>query len=264
MSHLTRTLGLVRAQVRHRRYMPLNRVFNYALTYIWIDVDQVVALTGRSPTWSWNRTNLTSLAREDLLAPVHLSVREAVSRQCEQDIGISLCQQDQIRLLTLPRWLGHTFNPVSFYLILRNDRPLAVVSDITNTPWGERHARAFSLLPASEQGSSTTRVVFDKDFHVSPFMPMDMQYDWRFHWKAVSDSVIHMALWREGTLWFDATLRLSIKPMTRWQQHTYGLRHMAQGMHTLARIYWQALQLWLRGVRFYPQPGRTAAQDTVT
>ena len=69
------------------------------------------------------------------------------------------------------------FNPVSFYYCFDAAGAAleAVVAEVTNTPWGERHAYVLRLRGARRRGAR--RVA--KAFHVSPFMPMDHDYDWR-------------------------------------------------------------------------------------
>ena len=83
-----------------------------------------------------------------------------------------------VRLLTQLRSLGHCFNPVSFYYCFERTASAceAVLAEVTNTPWGERHAYVL------ERGDAAGRVLrdrMDKVFHVSPFMGMDQRYDWR-------------------------------------------------------------------------------------
>ena len=83
-----------------------------------------------------------------------------------------------IRMLTHLRYFGVGFNPVTFYYCFdAEDRRVEhIVAEITNTPWNERHAY---VLP-DVGPSRVLRYRLGKEFHVSPFMPMDLAYDWRF------------------------------------------------------------------------------------
>ena len=87
-----------------------------------------------------------------------------------------------IRLLTHLRYFGYSFNPVSFYYVFdaTDTRVETIVAEITNTPWKERHAYVLPVAGAARAGGRAWRFSFEKQFHVSPFMPMDMRYDWRF------------------------------------------------------------------------------------
>ena len=112
-----------------------------------------------------------------------------------------------VRLLTHPRHFGYGFNPVNFYYCFdaTDQAPrVAIVAEINNTPWGERHCY---VLPQSANRGTPDRLQFefDKDFHVSPFMPMDMEYDWRFT-RPDDALAVHMENRRDGRKVFDATL----------------------------------------------------------
>ncbi len=69
--------------------------------------------------------------------PLDEAVRDLVADRIGERPG------GAIRLLTNVRMLGHCFNPVSFYYCHRprvRASCAAVVAQVTNTPWGERHA----------------------------------------------------------------------------------------------------------------------------
>ena len=72
-----------------------------------------------------------------------------------------------------------------------------IVAEITNTPWKERHAYVLPVAAATRMGARAWRFSFEKEFHVSPFMPMDMRYDWCFG--APGEGLhVHMENWRDG------------------------------------------------------------------
>ena len=116
------------------------------------------------------------------------------------------------------------------------------------------------MLPRShnEGTPSKLRFRFGKDFHVSPFLPMDMDYDWRF--AAPGERLlVHMENWREDMPVFDATLSLEREPL--------GSRALAGALagypfmtaKVAAAIYWQALRLWLKRTPFFTHPDKTGA-----
>ena len=65
----------------------------------------------------------------------------------------------------------------------------------------------------TRMGARAWRFSFDKEFHVSPFLPMDMRYDWYFGAPGKGLHV-HMENWRDGEARFDATLNLARQEMT--------------------------------------------------
>jgi hypothetical protein len=83
---------------------------------------------------------------------------------------------------TYHHYFGYCFNPVSFYYCYApgSARLEALVAEVSNTPWGERHCYVLDERLAAREGSSL-RYRFRKQFHVSPFMDMDFGYDWRFY-----------------------------------------------------------------------------------
>jgi hypothetical protein len=155
--------------------------------------------------------------------------------------------------------MGYGFNPVSFYYCFdAADRELeAVVAEINNTPWGERHCY---VLPAgrNEGTPSKLRFRFGKDFHVSPFLPMDMSYDWRF---SLPDGrlLVHMENWRDEALQFDATMTLDREPLAGAALAGALFRYPLMPLKVTAAIYWQAFRLWLKRVPVHTHPDKTGA-----
>ena len=118
-----------------------------------------------------------------------------------------------VRLLTHLRYAGYVFNPVSFYYCyaVGGAQLECVIAQITNTPWRERHAY---VLPVSEAHSSagSWSWSFAKTFHVSPFLPMDRRYLWRFNAPGRRLHV-HIDVCRDEATEFSATLVLQRRPL---------------------------------------------------
>jgi DUF1365 family protein len=143
-------------------------------------------------------------------------------------------------MLTTLRTLGVCFNPVTFYYCFDGDEQLAaVVADVTNTPWGERHA----YIAGAD---------LEKRLHVSPLMGMDQRYDFRAPAPGETLSV-HIESREAGDRAFDATLNLRRRPLE--------LRPLLRGtaLRTLPLIYGHAAMLRLRGVRGHAHPKETVA-----
>jgi DUF1365 family protein len=125
-----------------------------------------------------------------------------------------------------------------------------VLAEVTNTPWGESHTYALS----ESNGGRVLSGRSGKFLHVSPFMGMDHEYEWRASVPGERLSV-HIEGRRGGERAFDATLNLERRELTRRSLASATARHPMNTLHVLTRIYGQALRLKLRGVPVHPHPG---------
>lgn len=236
--------------VRHRRYQPKAHAFAYPVYMSWIDLDELSDLD-TLPFWSSRRFNLVQFRRKDYLGPKSLPLKEAVQQRLKQH-GIREIPERICVLTNLRNW-GLTFNPVTFYVCYRADGGvIAILSEINNTPWDERHCYVHEVTPQAAHEESW-QFEFDKVFHVSPFMPMDLRYQWRFRFSG-EQIWIHMRLWRNQAIQFDASLGLDKKPLNHASAWQVPLRYPFMTLRVVSGIYWQALRLWLKKIPFYEHP----------
>ncbi len=231
--------ALYEGSVRHRRFAERRHEFSYPVRLAYLDLDELPALLGGRLLA--RRPGLVRFRRRDYLGDPRVPLGDAVRDAVEERTGAR--PSGPIRLLTQLRSLGHCFNPVSFYFCVepRGDRLEAVLAEVTNTPWGERHAYAIA-----GDGGPVVSGSSEKAMHVSPFLTMDQRYEWRVSTPAETLSV-HVESHRHEQLAFDATLNLRRRPLSA--------RALAgAGARTVALIYGQALRLKLKGVSVYPHP----------
>ena len=240
--------------VRHRRHAPHAHAFDYRMAQLYLDLDEVEQVFANRWLWSSEHRNVAQFRRSDYLGPTELPLAEAVRRRVEQATGHR--PVGPIRLLTHLRYVGLVFNPVSFYYCFAEDGVtlVAVVAEITNTPWKERHAYVLPIENAQVLGRGL-HWRFPKTFHVSPFMPMDCAYDWRFTVPG-DDLRVHMDVSRGGQRTFDATLTLKRRPLTGASLARVLWRYPLMTAQVVGAIHWQALRLWLKRNPVHDHPSR--------
>jgi DUF1365 family protein len=248
-------------QVKHRRYTPVRHRFSYALFMLYLDLDELPALFRKRWLWSVTRPALARFRREDHLGDNAIDLATAVRQLVRDETGIEL--KGPVRLLTNLRYFGYGFSPVSFYYCFdeSGDRLEVIVAEVNNTPWGQQFC--YVLPESRNQGSAgTKRYLLDKRFHVSPFMDMNIDYDWRF---TVPDAklLVHMKNYREGEPLFDATLSLRERPVNGVNLAGVLIAYPFMTAKIILAIYYQALRLWLKKVPFYPHPDKQEAPNPV-
>lgn len=242
------TSCLYEGWIAHRRHAPTPHGFRRGLFMVYLDVLELDSVFSGRWLWSTSRPSVSWFRRSDHLGDPSVPLDTAVRTLVEQRTGRR--PTGPIRLLTHLRYLGYVFNPVSFYYCFdpSGTRLDTIVADVSNTPWGERYQY---VLPAPD--SADARVAVDKAFHVSPFMPMTIEYDWRF--TAPADSLsVHMTCAHRGADVFDATLVLQRRAIDTRSLARMLVRYPAMTVTVVASIYWQAYRLWRKRAPVYPHP----------
>jgi len=236
--------------VRHRRFDAVGHGFGARLWLAYLDLDELEAAFAGRFWWSAHRPAPMWFRRADYFGAADRPLADSVRDAVHTAIGVR--PDGAIRVLTNLRCFGLVFNPVSFYYCFdRDERLVAVLAQITNTPWGQRH----HYVVGAEPGQRTLRAQFDKAFHVSPFQPMAQVYRWAVGPPGQKLGV-HMEN-REGErVVFDATLVMERRPWTTGQLTKIALRHPWMTAKVLWMIYWHAFVLWCKRATFHPHPDR--------
>lgn len=239
-------------RVSHRRRGPVRHRFAYHVFLMYLDLSELDRVFAGRWLWSTRRSAPARFRRKDYLGPpdrpldrcVRELVRERTGHECT----------GPIRLLTNLRYFGYCFNPVSYYYCFdADDRQIdAIVAEVTNTPWGDRTTYVLSARRSEARGDAL-RFSEAKAMHVSPFMPMDMQYEWCFT-KPGQRLAIHMANLHKGKRLFDAAVVLEREEIDAASLARTLFRFPAMTARVVAAIYWQALRLWWKGCPVYRHP----------
>ncbi|MFN0241805.1 MAG: DUF1365 domain-containing protein [Planctomycetota bacterium] len=243
-------------RVRHARYDRIAHAFDYRHALLCLDLDELSHVFERRWLWSVERANLVSFRRRDCFGDPSVPLADAVRARVSEELGRT--PRGPIHVLTQPSLLGYAFNPVSFYLCYREGGVEldAILAEITNTPWGERHAY---VLDARTHSDGRVRARFAKRFHVSPFQPMEHEYVWEF--RHGDDALhIHMENLASGRRVFTADMQLARRPLDGAGLARLLVAFPTLPFRTLAAIYYQALRLRLKGAPGYDHPRHAHAR----
>lgn len=273
--------AIFRGWVQHRRFTPHDHQFRYPVFMMYLDLAELESVFRLSRFWSLERWNLASFRRRDYFLAGRSGKGEPQATEPGVDTTVNVKEEGgrtpapsldaqvrafvkaetgelpegPIRMLTNLRYFGFVFNPLTCYYVFNQQEQLSyVVAEVTNTPWGERHAYVLPCDPSQQQH----RISFDKNMHVSPFNPMNMQYKW--HNNTPADSLnIHMENWCKSEKHFDASLCLK-----RQEISSKALVHILwqfplMTVQVVWRIYWQALKLWWKKTPIYRHPKHSKA-----
>ena len=246
--------GLYAGTVVHQRLRPRRHLLSYRLFWMLFDLDD---MPEGLRFFSRNRGNLLAFRDRDHLGGSGVPLR----RQVEQMMSDAALAPDggPIRLLCMPRVLGSVFNPISVWFCHRRDETLAAMLYEVNNTFGERHCY---LIPVADPGAPIIRQSCDKSFYVSPFMRMEMTYDFRVTLPGETATVAVDGNDAEGKM-IATSFHGQRRNLTDAALLGVVARHGILALKVLAAIHWEAAKLWLKGMRIQARPKPPAALVTI-
>lgn len=238
--------------LRHRRFEPVRHEFAYPLFMAFLDVDRIPEQMQASPFTSYNRFNWASFCERDHFGDPALPLRQRLRTDAAQQ-GIRL-PEGPIFLLTNLRYLGYTFNPISLFYCYSSEGHIETILAEVHSTFGESHN--YWLSPANQLPSTASRMYrCPKRMHVSPFMPMELDY--RFVLPPPGEQLIaHMNTLDGERSTFDATLHLRREPWSASSIRRALLQFPWLTAKVIAAIHWQALKLYSKKVPVFTHPSR--------
>lgn len=244
--------------VVHRRQWPRRHHLRYRVCHLLLDLDEIDALGRTCKLLSRNRFNIFSFHDRDhgdgSSTPLRMQVEDRLAAAGIAPPG------GPIRLLTMPRVLGYVFNPISAYFCYRRDGELAaVLYEVTNT-FRQRHFYAASVDP---QGKATLRHRFGKALYVSPFLGMNMTYSFRVVPPSERLALAVICCDDARPVLFTSLIARR-RPLSDGFLFRAFLSYPMLTVKVMAGIHWEALRLWLKGIRVLQRPAPPAAKVTAS
>ena len=233
----------------HTRLAPVEHRFQYHTAMIFLDLDQLN--TFESSKLKVNSRSLLSFKTAkhlcDNFNPSGEKARQAVLNEIDVDVS------GAVKLLTNPHIFGVGFNPLSIYFLHKGNGDLsALIYEVSNTPWNEvyRYVIPFHNL-ANGQAYH-----FAKMFHVSPFNPLNQQYETRLAWTDNQRLRMYLGLRNDGddNLIFEAGLNLTLEAYQGLSIKPLFLGIWPQTFLVMGGIYREAFSLWRKGLQYYRHP----------
>lgn len=263
----------------HARFFPKAHRFAYRVFMLSLDLDELPELDRKHRLFSVDRGNLYSLRTTDFLPltePVHNAapsekshhygytsedsptLKERVVRYLNTH-GVEADNSVHVELITLPRMLGYRFNPVSFYYVRdADDQLIASIVEVTNT----FHEMKPYLLKADERDEKGFRRRTPKNFYVSPFSDVDVEFDFRL--RPANDRLAVYIDDYEGERRNLATaITGGDRPLTDSALAGFLLRYPLLTLRVITLIHWHALRLWLKRVPWFAKKNRADAQSNL-
>ncbi len=226
--------------VAHNR--PGKHRLRYSIFMLALDLDELPRLNLH--LLGHNRLRLMSVFDRDHGGRIDASLKPQIEAKL-REAGIDW-DGGRIVLMTMPRMFNYVFNPLSVYFCWRRDGELAaLVHEVSNT-FGERH---FYVLPPMGVDDGAITQACAKRFFVSPFLEGGLVYE--FHVRPPGEEVAVSIIVRRGpgvaltasftgkhSLLNDANL------LRAW------LGNPLLTLKVIAGIHWEALRMWLKGVRY--------------
>ncbi len=243
---------LYEGTISHQRIGHAANAFSYSLFMVLLDLDEVETIFDDYWFWSARRPAIARFRRSDHYGKPEQPLAETIRTLVASSTGTR--PEGSIRLLTHLSYFGHCFNPLSIYYCFdQNERLQDVVLEVSNTPWGEQHC--YVLGHDDNLATKSHHFRFNKDFHVSPFLPMEMQYNCRFT-DPSEQLYVSLDNYSDDRKVFGSKLALRRREMTHANMAAALLRDPLMTLRVVALIHWQAAKLWLKRAPIFNHPSK--------
>ncbi|MDP2148011.1 MAG: DUF1365 domain-containing protein [Parvibaculum sp.] len=247
--------ALYMGDVMHQRMKPVGHRFRYKVYSLLIDLDRLDEAGRLSSLFSVNSTNLVSFHEADHLRGTTRTSLRAHIDDLLVEAGLPE-PAARIELACYPRLFGQVFNPLSvFYAYGPDGEPVAMVYQVRNT-FGESHTYA-CRIEDGDLSPAGIRQSRSKLFYVSPFIELDMRYNFRMNLPGETIKWRILETDGSGPL-LAATYHGARRALTTGSILACLLQFPLLTWKIVGGIHYEALKLWLKGMRYVPRPAPPA------
>jgi DUF1365 family protein len=249
--------AIYKGVVRHRRFTPATHEFDYSIFMLLLKADEIPQVMQKFWQLGTNALRWGRFNRRDYIGDTDSDLSQAVKSKIAEKLGVQAGElSGDVYFLGQLRYFGFYFSPLNLYFLKQDDQFKYMLAEVSNTPWNEKHYYLVNLQEAQRHR---------KEFHVSPFNPMQQDYQWRVVPPAADHEhcLVHIDIFGKSENQkkvFDATLNLSRVTLNQTQLMRVLLTTPIQTFSIVTGIYWQALKLLLKRMPLYPHPNKTSSR----
>jgi DUF1365 family protein len=241
--------------VHHRRRIPAEHSFRYRVFMLYLDLDELDEVFRKRLFWSVRRPAFARWRRSDYPGDPSQRLDDWARELVLERTGVR--PTGPVRLLTHLRYAGSGFNPISVYYCVDDDGETLqwAVAEVTSTPWRER--THYVLDVRSPQRVHCGRMA--KALHVSPFLPMSLEYRWTLS-RPGAGVAVTLDVLRGSDVVLETGLAMRRRELTGARLALLLLSHPPMSLRVVGGIYWQAFRLWRKGIPYHPHPRHLAEE----
>ena len=248
--------ALYTGHVAHNR--PGKHRLRYRVFMLAVDLDELPVLDKDLKLFAHNRTALMALFDRDHGDRTNTSLKPQIEAKL-REAGIGW-DGGRIVLLTMPRLFNYVFNPLSVYFCTRHDGTIAALAHEVSNTFGER---SFYVLSACAKSHGGIEQRCEKDFFVSPFLEMDLRYEFRVT-PPGERAVVAMVVRRGDEVALTASFSGERRELTDTNLLRAWLGNPLMTLTVIAGIHWEAMKMWVKGVRYLGRRETPAVQERRT
>lgn len=248
------TPAIYQGVVFHKRFAPKVHFLKYCIFQILFDLENLALNNGKLKLFGFNRFNLLSFFEKDY-GPKKGEIEESLFDRVKAELQNKALwnEGDKIYFLTMPRILGFSFNPISIYFVENSCGGISSIIYEVNNTFGNRHSY---ILPI-KTGDKILKHSQEKLLHVSPFMDMDMGYDFKLNAPDETfniNIILSKLAGNKKTKILNAGFNAKRQELNDWQLLKCVLKMPFMTLGVVFAIHWEALHIWLKGIKYRPNP----------